>query len=116
MNFNKPPRERLSSWEEPECFGLCSWSVGAAAPGGGADDGNDGISGNGSDGLGGVATIAGLVLLEQAGKGCLSVSTSSTPSMPWHLIEDPAVHRSGLEILTLLRKKLFLPSLEMLSI
>ena len=70
-------------------------------PTGGAGDGHDGAEG--------AAAGIGLDPLEHVGGGRSVVLCSgtivacTTPSMPWHLIEDPAVHILGLIILTLFR-------------
>ncbi|PON77531.1 hypothetical protein PanWU01x14_026920, partial [Parasponia andersonii] len=64
--------------------------------------------GNG-DGVGGIAGGAGLELLKQAAEGEaiaaleLVTATDRTPSMPWHRMEEPAVHMFGLMSFTLLR-------------
>ena len=78
--------------------------------------------GNGSDGAGALAsTTGGLELLEQEGEGgevllFFGITVSDkTPSMPWHLMEDPAEQIFGLMIFTLFREKFLLPLFEILS-
>lgn len=83
----------------------------------GNGDGVGGIAG----GVGAIAGGAGVELLKQAAEGEaiaveLLTAIDRTPSMPWHRMEEPAVHMFGLMSFTLLRKKLLLPLLEILSI
>lgn len=84
---------------------------------------------SGGNGDGGIAGEAGfevlLLLLEQETEGLVIVellftvifglASDRTPFIPWHLIEELAVHMFGLMSLALLRKKLLLPLLEILS-
>lgn len=61
--------------------------------------------------------MAGFELLGQGGggEGEGVFGAESTPSTPWHRMEDPAVQMFGLINFTLLRRKLLLPWLEILS-
>lgn len=65
-----------------------------------------------NNGAGGAEATTGVVELEQLKAGGVLFSlASNTPSIPWHRMEWPAVHKLGLIILTLFRKKLLLPLL-----
>ncbi|CAA2999301.1 Hypothetical predicted protein [Olea europaea subsp. europaea] len=75
-------------------------------------------SGDGGDGAAATGVPPRVPLLGQEGGttlgwGIIDVACT-TPSMPWHLIEDPRVQILGLIILTLLRKNRLRPSFEIL--
>lgn len=112
--------------EEPDFGGGTFGPVGGRAVTGVRLKPLTGANGNGDGGIAGEAGSEVLLLLEQETEGLVVVelglftivfglASDKTPYTPWHLIEDPAVHMFGLMSFTLLRKKLLLPLLEILS-
>lgn len=101
-----PPRS--SRLQDPDFCVLLPPS--SRSDGGGASKGVKLTPPSGGAGRGDGNNGAGFELLEQVGKGSVLVLwfsgiivASTTPSMPWHLMEDPAVHTLGLTIRTLFR-------------